>query len=552
MKERLKNIGKKEILFVLGVLIIVGFLAYALAAIALHPLEPLTALNEDVYNLYNFSLNTTYGPDYNVTQINITLPSGFFFKYDSNATEIGQNATFTNTSSILTWTNTSSWLMNGSKNNADVAFWFNATTTNPGDYNITVIILNTTAAGKNNVTYFNISVSINDTTAPDVYIANFSTLTPGENKSGTIILNISIADNLALRKVYFNITNRSGTYQRNITYASNTSARAWNASFNTVSLADGAYNITIWANDSNSNMNKSVNIPIVIDNTAPTAIISCTPTKVYTEETVTCTCSASDATSGVDSSAISYTASPSTSSTGTFTTSCSYTDRAGNGGGIVSTTYTVEQVSSGTTGTTGGGQVTAQKTQVVTITPESEVKLSAFQEELGVEEIKITVTEKAQNVKVTVKKYDSKPAEVTVEKTGKVNKYLQIETENLGNKLSKAVLTVKVEKSWSSDNSVDKADIVVSKFDETAEKWNELSTLYKEEDDTYYYYEVQLTSFSYFAIGEKALEGGVPAGEEEGEEAPLLGGNTLWLGVVIGVIVLIAIVAMVILKKRKK
>ena len=159
---------------------------------------------------------------------------------------------------------------------------------------------------------------------------------------------------------------------------------------------------------------------------------------------------------------------------------------------------------------------------MVTITPESEVKLSAFQEELGVEEIKITVTEKAQNVKVTVKKYDSKPAEVTVEKTGKVNKYLQIETENLGNKLSKAVLTVKVEKSWSSDNSVDKADIVVSKFDETAEKWNELSTLYKEEDDTYYYYEVQLTSFSYFAIGEKALEGGVLRKEDEEKYLQLL------------------------------
>jgi len=45
----------------------------------------------------------------------------------------------------------------------------------------------------------------------------------------------------------------------------------------------------------------------------------------------------------------------------------------------------------------------------------------------------------------TKKLVPMKPAEVSVEKSGKVNKYLEIKTENLDNKLKKATLKIQVE-----------------------------------------------------------------------------------------------------------
>ena len=65
-----------------------------------------------------------------------------------------------------------------------------------------------------------------------------------------------------------------------------------------------------------------------------------------------------------------------------------------------------------------------------------------FNLDAGVKEIQIEVNSEAQNVKVTVSKYDSKPAAVSVEKTGKTYRYLEIKTENLADKLKKAKVKV--------------------------------------------------------------------------------------------------------------
>jgi len=60
----------------------------------------------------------------------------------------------------------------------------------------------------------------------------------------------------------------------------------------------------------------------------PTISYSCSPTSVNLGQTIICSCSATD---NIDSSpTVSYTVNPSTSSTGTFTTTCTATDDAGN------------------------------------------------------------------------------------------------------------------------------------------------------------------------------------------------------------------------------
>lgn len=148
----------------------------------------------------------------------------------------------------------------------------------------------------------------------------------------------------------------------------------------------------------------------------------------------------------------------------------------------------------------------------ITITPGVTTIMKDFDEEIGIKQIQIEVNNEAQNVKVTVTKHDDKPANVSVNKSGKVYKYLQIETENLADKLNKSVITIQVEKNWTSKNNVERDDMAMFKFNESYEVWNELETVYIEENETYYYYDIELDSFSYFTIAGKVIE------EPEAEE----------------------------------
>ncbi len=106
-------------------------------------------------------------------------------------------------------------------------------------------------------------------------------------------------------------------------------------------------------------------------------------------------------------------------------------------------------------------------------------------------------------------------------------------------------MEIKIEKDWVSTNNLEKENVAVFRYDENAaEKWDELVTTFKEEDAGYYYYNVQLDSFSYFAIAEKVI--GEPG--EEGEEE----GNLLWLWIIIGVIVVAGIIGGGVAAKKKK
>jgi len=226
-----------------------------------------------------------------------------------------------------------------------------------------------------------------------------------------------------------------------------------------------------------------------------------------------------------------------------------------------------------TTGdTTGGnGVVEVKETHSWTkITPGVAAIMKDFDKEIGIKQIQIEVHTEAQDVKVIVIKYSSKPANVSVEKSGKVHQYLQIEVENLEDKLDKAVITMRVNKSWVSDNSLEEDDIALFKFNES-EEWEELTTTYTESDDDYYYYDVELTSFSYFVIGEKEVEPvcdvdnldlcldessctgaegywyNEVCNAEEAEEKDLT-----WLWIIIGIIVLAAIIGGGIAVKKRR
>ena len=128
-----------------------------------------------------------------------------------------------------------------------------------------------------------------------------------------------------------------------------------------------------------------------------------------------------------------------------------------------------------------------------------------FSQEIGIKQIEINVVNEAQNVDITVSKYDSRPATVSVQKSGKTYKYLQIETENLGTNLESAKITFQVEKRWAEENNLKKENIALFKFLPNENKWSQLLTTFTLEDNEFYYYKTELNSFSYFVIGEKEV-----------------------------------------------
>ncbi len=173
-------------------------------------------------------------------------------------------------------------------------------------------------------------------------------------------MNVSVFDALAgVRVVKLNITN--GTGEQNATYTATKegTTNQYSVSVATTGFKDGNYTVTVYANDTTNggNLNNSARATeIKFDNTPPTVTVSCTPSPVISGNTITCTCARSDATSGVNT--VVFTPNPSTSSTGTFTSSCTVTDLAGNSA-TGSTTYIVESSGSGSSSSGGGGTTTS-------------------------------------------------------------------------------------------------------------------------------------------------------------------------------------------------
>jgi len=286
--------------------------------------------NQSVSYLYNITINNTDpGQTANITQVNITFSSSIFlFSAGTNGTNT-PFVTFTNTSTVLSWTNSTGYLINGSTNNS--YFWFNATASTPGRYNITVTTLNSTGPYTTNL-----SVTINDTTAPN-YTAFVS---PGLNTSlvnlsqNSIPINISATDNGVISSILIRLYNST----RNQINSSTNSSTPSSWFFNFTGLSDGIYYVNATVNDTYNNVNNTATLTITLDNVAPSITYSCSPTTFTSLGTFTCSCPATDATSGVQTTT--YTASYNIASYSAFTTGgCTSTDYASNSATTSGITY---------------------------------------------------------------------------------------------------------------------------------------------------------------------------------------------------------------------
>jgi PGF-pre-PGF domain-containing protein len=315
--------------------------------------------------------------------------------------------------------------------------------------------------------------------------------------------------------------------------------------------ADGNYNWTIQSYDGNNYSYIETGF-FTIDTTAPTITFSCSSSSVFAGETITCTCTATDALVGVQETT--FTSSPSTSSTGDFTTSCTSKDNLNNSA-TSNLGYTVIApiYGGGGSSTPSSGEPTLTKTTtIVNVNSGTPTTITSF-ESTGVREIRIIMNQPTQNIKIQVLKYDTKPANVTKNATGKNYRYLAINTENLNENLTSATVKFEVEKSFVSNNNLQKEDVAVFKFNETQNEWKELETVFDFENGNYYVYRVELNSFSYFSIGEKTRVPIIPDSEIVIPEEPIkekLGLILWWL--VFGILLVgIILVGLLIVKNVK-
>lgn len=551
-------VTKKEFLPIMLSLALAIFLSVTLANAAIQIISPANGTNHSGTITFNVTfLNNT---DQNVTGIVTTIANvnATFYLEKEGATPVVANGSADCSATGVT------------DEIACVAV-VAASSLTDGIYNISAQIFNVSTEPVNSTA--NNTFVLIDTTSPRVEEDNFTSPKTGNNYSeitnGIVTINISVFDQTHGNvSVYINITNAtSGLENATIGVLGSIGGLSnygndWNGTFNTSHFPDGTYNVTIWANDTIlGNLNSSAYVyTIQIDNTKPTASLSCTPDPVDEGETITCTCTISDVTTGVRSEG--NTKNPTTSSAGSQSTTCEASDYTGN---KVSTsvTYTVSSVgysapasSTAGTGTTGGTSSTpsTQKSKSwTTINPGEEVIVRDLGVAYGIKEISIEVSEKADNPKVSVKKYDSRPAAVPVEKKGAVYKHLEIETTNLADKIEKATITIQVEKSWVENNSLDKENVGLFKFGDG--EWQELTTTFKEESGGNYLYDAEVTSFSFFAIGEKGSE--EEAGTTTGGEAPGAGatpgeeGKSSWILWTVIIAVIVVVVAFFIYKKKK-
>jgi hypothetical protein len=282
----------KKIVFLLGCFVFIVFSMQFILAASGAP----TALN--------FSNNVTANYDEGIFQVNWTAGGG---DGAGNYTVYVFNSTHMNVSA---------------QNNSITGYSFS--TTAESNYTFIIQVANATNFKTNSTS--NISMYV-DRTVPLVNWTN-SGYTNATVKKNTdkLTLNISVGDassGLINSRCIFNI---NGTNESVVV----TNGWCNTTQLNLTGLADGNSSINIWANDTVNNVGVNLSSYVVwIDTTAPPApTFSCTPTSVYATETITCSCSGTDASSGVNSTT--YTANPSTADSGTFSTSCTIIDKAGN------------------------------------------------------------------------------------------------------------------------------------------------------------------------------------------------------------------------------
>lgn len=209
----------------------------------------------------------------------------------------------------------------------------------------------------------------------------------------------------------------------------------------------------------------------------------------------------------------------------------------------------------------GIGLTTAQSGSIVRIYEiihaNSTKSISFHDINYGLREVILVPSLKAQDVKVTAIRYDSKPADVADYSKGKVYKYFKIESENIENKKPKIEIRVKVDDKWIADNNIAKEEIALYGYSNNA--WVLYETSFVEMEMGDFVFKADAPGFGFFVIAQKE-KSSPPAVEVEKENSETVSepivevekesGSNAW--VILLIIVVVGIVYFILRKYKKR
>lgn len=487
----------------------------------------------------------------------------YFMFNNASSTKRGFNVTATNKSGI--------WNVH-----------YNVSSLRAGSHVVTVIAKD--FSGSVNMSQHTFTFSLN--TPPNVTFSftrnvtnqNF-TLISGNQTFNITVSNASFKTPLSL--VYLRFDNASGADfnyhvgHPNLTDVSpnkgslNGALTQWNFSYNVSTLTDGSHTVTAYVNDSLGNTNNSQTLTFIVDNSAPTITVTCSPSSPTVGATVTCTCSAADSGSGIKVSgrfAGSGLTTESTAADGLGTKQSSYCtawDHAGNRGSATGgyTVVSASDTGGGSAGGSGGGSSSgspgkaSQKTWSSVYAGET-ATLEVENSVIGVTKVSFGVSETVYGGWIRVSREEGVPSQA--EDFGqKIYRVVQVAKASSfkDNVITTPEIDFKVEKSWLTGFGLGKNQVALFRLVDN--KWEKLPTAFVSDDGTYLNYRATAKGFSYFIIGEAVLEQGervVPVEQPSGEpseepsgEKPADGGLEEEKAVSTGAIAVVALVVLVIL-----
>ncbi|MDP3733723.1 MAG: PGF-pre-PGF domain-containing protein [Nanoarchaeota archaeon] len=305
------------------------------------------------------------------------------------------------------------------------------------------------------------------------------------------------------------------------------------AGINFSNLTEGRYQLRVFAEDGFGNFNYTENITVIVDKTNPSVSVSCSPAEPQVGDTVTCTCTASDALAGVkgavkfSGTGLSTDTTTADSVGGKTSTECAATDKSGNRGTKTGTFTVVEATDGGSgTGGSGGGSssgssgtfgqrswnsLNAGEVAVVDVTDKS----------VGVTKVSFGVTQTSYGGWVRVSKRDNAP--LTAEAfTKKMYKVVEVTTSTAlkESDLTNRKIEFRVEKSWLQSSGLSASDVTMYRL--VNNEWVALAVTAGQDDGTNVHYSATTPGFSFFLIGEKGQAGTSAPAEEgaAGEQAP--------------------------------
>ena len=174
------------------------------------------------------------------------------------------------------------------------------------------------------------------------------------------------------------------------------------------------------------------------------------------------------------------------------------TDPAGNSKNSSNVTININRATTSSSSSGGGGGGSSSGTRLDEGDPE-EFRIRSGGSSIDL--IEVEANERVNNVKIKVKKIRRLPSSVDETPSGQIYEYIDITASRLDDdEIADATIEFIVDKDWLSDNGFDKDDVVLLRYDEDDEEWEELDTEVIGESSIEVRYSADTPGFSTFAI----------------------------------------------------